>query len=81
MTDFCGGCITSNGVGCRLFEFNYDGACPCTNCILKMICDDPCNNFNLWEKRCDLFTKVYGKSRKPINKFSFINTKINNSGE
>ena len=33
---------------CALIDDNFDGSCPCTLCIIKMMCDIPCDKFDLW---------------------------------
>jgi len=40
----CDGCV-----GCVFVDFvNNDGACPCTLCIIKAMCDDPCEKYHSW---------------------------------
>jgi hypothetical protein len=48
MKQYCDGCLTFGGFGCKHSKFNKTGQCPCTNCILKMVCDSPCIKFDLW---------------------------------
>ena len=33
---------------CELIFYNKNGSCPCTNCIVKMMCSDSCDKFALW---------------------------------
>lgn len=56
--------------GCRTYEFedllcnikyNKDGSCPCTNCIVKMICTYPSQVVG----QCKIFEKWFlNKSRR-----------------
>ncbi len=39
----CNGCHLE----CQTPEWNKDGSCPCTCCIIKVMCGDPCE---IWEK-------------------------------
>lgn len=47
----CEGC-TTHKVGehfnCSFIADNEDGSCPCTKCIVKVICDEPCDDFEEW---------------------------------
>lgn len=49
MNDYpCDGCLTyvpDKGSSCKFSGYNYDGKCPCTNCIIKMMCGEPCNDY------------------------------------
>lgn len=50
MTEYCRGCDTS--IICFYRDLNK-GDCPCTNCLVKVICNDQ-KDFN----ECDLFQKA-----------------------
>ncbi len=43
---YCEGC-TYNDSPCS--DYNPDGNCPCTNCIVKTMCQGSCNDFDTWE--------------------------------
>ncbi len=40
----CNGCHLE----CQTPAGNKDGSCPCTNCLVKMMCDDPCESWEKW---------------------------------
>ncbi len=48
----CDGCFTLinlNGyLSCSYFFNNKDGSCPCTNCLVKVICEEACSNYKKW---------------------------------
>ena len=53
--DFCEGCKTlkikcSCTPGDILFR-NADGECPCTHCIVKMVCKVTCNDYKRFMRR------------------------------
>ena len=48
MTDYCEGCATSTEDQCDMSNINKEGECPCTECIIKMICRQGCNGYNEW---------------------------------
>jgi hypothetical protein len=41
--EHCIGCHTK--MCCKFDGYNDKGQCPCTDCIVKMICEDMCNLF------------------------------------
>jgi len=52
--DNCKGCRSNNYVldditfisdRCRYNRSNDEGKCPCTECIVKVMCNDPCREF------------------------------------
>lgn len=48
---YCEGCktyrhITSFKYSCA--RFNLDDECPCSECIIKMICQDSCSKYYIW---------------------------------
>lgn len=49
---FCDGCETYRGPGeyfdCSYHKNNQDGSCPCSNCIVKVMCGDPCDKYDDW---------------------------------
>jgi len=36
--DYCKGCFVVDY--CNYPEYNKNGVCPCTNCLIKMVCND-----------------------------------------
>jgi hypothetical protein len=47
---YCNGCysILFSDIfnECTFHPYNDNGNCPCTKCIIKMMCDDPCDDFS-----------------------------------
>jgi len=46
MHNHCDGCNAQEGNSCP--RENTDGTCPCTLCILKMMCDNICEELEKW---------------------------------
>ena len=52
-TNYCEGCISYSFIGndrihpqlCNYSYFNQDGKCPCTSCIVKVMCTDVCDKY------------------------------------
>ena len=64
MTDYCDGCFSKHshrkhGVliqPCCNMGYNDKGQCPCTLCIVKMMCDSSCDdyfNYRLEKEKSD----------------------------
>ena len=55
MSDHCKGCKTYNEHTnkCVAFFPNLKGECPCSNCLVKMICNYGCNNYNEYTVKCN----------------------------
>lgn len=34
---------------CSFRSDNSNGTCPCTECIVKVMCNDTCQNFYIWK--------------------------------
>jgi hypothetical protein len=47
----CYGCLTLLKYSCKYYIYNINGKCPCTACIIKMICCDECDEFIEWEDK------------------------------
>jgi hypothetical protein len=45
MKKYCKGCGT---VDCYLKEFNKSGECPCTDCLVKTMCNSSCPKYFYW---------------------------------
>ena len=47
--NYCEGCfsLTFNEFldECKFCAYNPEGQCPCTHCIIKVMCDVQCDNF------------------------------------
>lgn len=47
----CDGCFTyppnidPDDIGCAHVPDNTNGECPCTRCIIKMMCEEPCHDY------------------------------------
>jgi len=50
--DCCKGCATYIGAGeyhdCAYAEYNKKGACPCSKCVVKVMCVEPCDEYDEW---------------------------------
>jgi hypothetical protein len=49
----CEGCLShiyflekGEVIYCTLKEYNDEGQCPCSRCIVKMICEHACNDYH-----------------------------------
>jgi hypothetical protein len=40
----CNGC----GTECEMIEFNKNRSCPCTQCLVKTMCHDMCEEWGEW---------------------------------
>jgi hypothetical protein len=57
MTNNCKGCLIDttrtfmdeDGT-CDTYKFNYDGECPCTECIVKVMCEGSCNDYEYFRR-------------------------------
>lgn len=38
--DNCKGCYITDRSHCNVYVYNVYGDCPCTNCLVKVTCDD-----------------------------------------
>ena len=50
--NYCEGCFSLDGarpIGCILVEFNKKGNCPCWQCMIKMMCNSACEEFDKFE--------------------------------
>ena len=61
MITYCKGCLVFDEhkrklvfdvYTCELTEFNTNGQCPCVECLIKMICNKACTEYNNWGLRC-----------------------------
>jgi hypothetical protein len=48
--NYCRGCIS---LICFIGD-NVNGECPCTNCLIKMICDDQCEEYKKYSIAAEL---------------------------
>ena len=51
--DLCKGCNTIIYDGCGLRVKFGDKICPCAECIVKVMCDDACDEFNTFKMEED----------------------------
>jgi hypothetical protein len=47
---YCEGCcvykrVDPDDVACRHILQNDEGQCPCTKCIIKVMCEEPCEDY------------------------------------
>jgi len=53
----CKGCALSGQVCsdgnpyCKILLANMENECPCGKCIIKMMCDDTCEDFNIVRRK------------------------------
>ena len=72
MTEHCNGCATLfyRGGYCDYRYANVNGICPCTQCIVKAMCDIDCEDFGDYSDRprCkDLLNRrLYGEGKNSI---------------
>jgi len=58
MNESCNGCsmlaIEYNGdlLYCDYIDNNIDGICPCTECIVKVMCQNGCSDYLAYAIRC-----------------------------
>jgi hypothetical protein len=56
--DYCEGCVIKPR--CNYKEDN-NGDCPCTNCLVKVMCkDDGCNKWIKWDEKANELINVRG---------------------
>jgi hypothetical protein len=49
MKDYCKGCAAYDKYGiCEMNKFNDNGECPCSECIIKMMCNEACHGWSVW---------------------------------
>jgi hypothetical protein len=51
--DHCEGCCTSfnsQDESCQLSKHNDSGQCPCSTCIVKVMCEKSCDDFDEFRK-------------------------------
>jgi hypothetical protein len=56
MPECCKGCytflkdLTLPDPGCAHNHFNLNGECPCTECIIKVMCSESCSDYDAFSK-------------------------------
>jgi len=55
----CDGCLTYFDGGCAYTKYNGTGECPCTPCVIKIMCEKICDPFR------DYMNDVAVKGFKP----------------
>jgi hypothetical protein len=51
---YCDGCV-----GCfSLVMINSDGSCPCTNCLIKIMCINPCKEILDYDDRIRILEEL-----------------------
>ncbi len=48
LIDYCEGCDTYSGNKEDCAIDNKDGSCPCCTCIVKVMCQDACDEWSKW---------------------------------
>lgn len=72
MTEYCEGCHTLiyDDKWCDYRDANVNGICPCTQCIVKAMCELDCEDFSNYTdtSRCkDLLNRrLYGEGKNSI---------------
>ena len=55
MNDHCVGCISyiasKYDLYCLYSRYSTNGECPCSECVIKVMCKDPCNEFENFRVR------------------------------
>ncbi len=64
----CRGCQAFH-VLCNMTKYNSKGKCPCSQCIVKAMCDKYCSIWVDWEKNFNYSTRQRWKPRlTPLSK-------------
>lgn len=69
MTNYCDGCrsyipeLTDQISCCSHIEFNQNSKCPCTECIVKVMCLDACQLFADFKIECGNLSKMSSTGR------------------
>ena len=56
INEYCKGCCVympdgdPHDIGCTLFDSNNKGQCPCSKCIVKVMCEEPCEDYEQFRK-------------------------------
>ena len=59
--DTCEGCVALlNGAGCGEEKNNKDNSCPCTYCIVKVMCQSICLYWVEWANTFHIGGNYYG---------------------
>lgn len=45
----CHGCVIYNNE-CDTQKNNFDGSCPCSQCIIKTMCENSCERYDIYRK-------------------------------
>jgi hypothetical protein len=54
VNDFCSGCRSKRLFSkCIREQYNFDGSCPCSHCLIKSMCDKGCSEFESFAKLVD----------------------------
>lgn len=64
MTIYCEGCRSYAGIDsmyCSYMKFNQNSKCPCTLCIVKMVCLKACQDWKQFKKRSYELDKISHK--------------------
>ena len=61
---YCEGCPINVQESCSYID--YSEKCPCTICLIKMICNKTCSDYILFQVK--VYTKIYKKKVEGHNK-------------
>lgn len=71
MKKYCDGCLIKNIAGtesCKYEHLNMLGKCPCSNCILKMMCLEGCDER---QQFADLMDDMYNLPKRKMKALDF----------
>jgi len=70
----CEGCASKCDINLRVFNNKENRICPCTNCLIKMVCEDSCKEYYLFhqyayeqmkkQKRFNITSMYYKRANK-----------------
>jgi hypothetical protein len=63
---YCHGCLVgyNSDVYCSPRERGFEKNCPCVNCLIKPICDQPCEKYDLFLFIVNAELRIKAKRRK-----------------
>lgn len=65
MTDYCKGCYSNVASMCDHYcsytKYSPNAECPCSECIVKVMCNDPCDKFEEFMDNLEVLGNLKGK--------------------
>jgi hypothetical protein len=72
----CHGCLgQSLEYSCTFQKFNEYGDCPCSDCLIKFMCQTPCKKFHIWtgkKSRIKAVQELVKKSKIRLKTYKHI---------